>query len=70
MVEGLSAARDSGFSNGDSRGEAGPAGMEITPALVRAIADRIYAQLLRDWLLERERSRPEALESTRSGGLA
>lgn len=35
----------------------GPATGPITPELVREIADRVYAMLLRDLRLERERRR-------------
>lgn len=42
---------------------------EITPALVRAVADRVYARLLADLSIDRER-RPKATGRVRlhSGG--
>ena len=38
-------------------GEESTKQMEITPELVRAISDRIYAMLLQDLRIERERER-------------
>jgi hypothetical protein len=39
---------------------AGPLALEITPALVKEIADRVVRLLLRDLAIERERSRRTA----------
>ena len=41
----------------------------VTPELVRAVADRVYARLLREWQLERERRGAGASDADRPGGM-
>ena len=50
-----------------SAASSGPNSLKITPALVQAVADRVYARLLQEWRQERERRGAGGLHVRRPG---